>query len=128
MKIYYWANLIINPIILFGVIILQAAQVEVPEEPFQIGMILVIGWIIASSLINPTLRRGVIKFFSSILGAGIGLGLIGGFAAIAMLIVVVLILAVAGVVGAVIALIYLWFTSLSSLKGLQTTNEKTMNY
>lgn len=121
MKLYHWANILLNPLIVIGISVIQWAKIDVPE-PTQNYLIIGCGaWIIFGCIFNPILRGWLAKFLSAIFGVGISLGAIGGFGAIIMLIFVVGILALAGFVGGAIALIYLWITSIAALKTMGET-------
>jgi hypothetical protein len=106
-KLYHWANIVLNPIILVLSLTAGAAG-EGAEFIFALGA----GWTLLSAVLNEKIRSWVLGAFASIMGATFFLSCIGSIMGIFVLIFVV---AFGLIAGFYIVLPLLWILSVKDI-------------
>ena len=110
-RVYYWANLIINPLLLLMLLVTQGDS----------GAAALFGWVTLSAILNPKIRR-----FVAPLGASIGAGIaalgcwMAGLSSLVTIIASIFVIAlVAGILGTILVLaldVILWAIAFTALR------------
>lgn len=106
-KIYHWANLILNPILLVGIFL-----PDIGESFVTVAM----GWALLSAILNEQLRRWVLGAFGSLMGGIVWIACVGSLVGIMVFVVVATFAAMAGFL---IILPLMWVMSLRAVLNAQ---------